>query len=83
MRAIVIEMVAVGPDPNPIWWRGVASPAPASWAYVFEDFTGDDTAESWALAAAVVVAQTRAHLVDGAADGGAVPVFRCHHSGSP
>lgn len=59
MRAIVIEMVAVGPDPNPIWWRGVGSPAPASWAYVFEDFTGDDTAESWALAAAVFVAQTR------------------------
>lgn len=59
MRAIEIEMVAVGPDPNPIWWRGIDSPAPASWAYVFEDFTGEDTAESWALAAGIVVAQTR------------------------
>lgn len=59
MRAIVIEMVAVGPDPNPIWWRGIGSPAPASWGYVFEDFTGDDTGQSWALAAAVFVAQTR------------------------
>lgn len=52
-------MVAVGPDPNPIWWRGIDTPAPAAWAYVFEDLTGEDTADSWALAAAIFVAQTR------------------------
>lgn len=35
------------------------------WAYVFEDFTGDDTAEAWALAAAIVVAQTRRRTARG------------------
>lgn len=51
--------VCVGPDPNPIWWRGVTAPPPASWTYVFEDFTGDDTAGPWALAAGIFIAQTR------------------------
>lgn len=59
MRATVIAMVTVGPDLEPIWWRGIESPPPSSWAYMFEDFTGDDTAESWAVAAAVFIAQTR------------------------
>lgn len=59
MRATVNVMVAVGPDPNPIWWRGIGATAPAAWSYVFEDFTGDDTAEAWALAAAIFVAQSR------------------------
>ena len=49
----------VEPDPNPIWWRGIATPPPAAWAYVFENFTGEDTAEEWALSAAIFVAQTR------------------------
>lgn len=34
-------------------------PPPAEWVYVFEDFTGDDTAGPWALAAGIFVAQTR------------------------
>lgn len=59
MRATVLVMVAVGPDPNPIWWRGVAAPPPAQWAYMFEGLTGDDTADEWALAAAIFIAQTR------------------------
>ena len=59
MLATLIAMVTVGRDLNPIWWRRVERPAPAAWAYVFEDFTGDDTAEEWALAAAIFVAQTR------------------------
>ncbi len=43
----------------PIWWRGIATPPPAEWAYVFEELTGEDTADEWALAAAVCIAQTR------------------------
>lgn len=43
----------------PIWWRGISAPPPRAWAYVFEDFTGEDSAEEWALAAAIFVAQTR------------------------
>lgn len=49
----------MNPDSNPIWWQGVSAPPPASWAYVFEDFTGDDTAEAWGLAAGIFVAQIR------------------------
>lgn len=52
-------MVAVNPDPNPIWWRGISAPPASTWAYVFEDFTGDDTAQEWALAAGIFIAQTR------------------------
>lgn len=59
MRATTIVMVHVEYDPRPIWWRGISAPPPAGWAYVFEDFTGDDTADSWALAAGIFVAQTR------------------------
>lgn len=59
MRATVNVMVAVVPDPYPIWWRGVPSPPPAPWVYLFEEFTGEDTAEEWALAAAIFIAQTR------------------------
>lgn len=59
MHATVIAMVAVKPDPYPIWWRGIAAPPPCSWAYVFEELTGEDTAEEWALAGAVFIAQTR------------------------
>lgn len=49
----------MAPDLYPIWWRGIASPPPAEWSYLFEEFTGDDTAEEWALAAAIFIAQTR------------------------
>lgn len=59
MCATAIVMVAMNPDPNPVWWRGISTPPSAAWAYVFEDFTGDDTAEEWALAAGILVAQIR------------------------
>lgn len=52
-------VVRPDPDPYPIWWRGVTSPPPAQWAYVFDDLTGEHTAEEWALAAAIFIAQTR------------------------
>lgn len=59
VRATVIEMVFVEPNHSPIWWRGADSAPPASWAYVFEDLTGDDTAEAWGLSAAIFIAQIR------------------------
>lgn len=59
VHATVIVTVRVGPDPYPIWWRGIAAPPPAQWAYVFEEMTGEDSAEEWALAAAIFIAQTR------------------------
>jgi len=37
-------------------------PPPAQWTYVFEQLTGDDSAEEWALAAAIFIAQTRRRL---------------------
>ena len=43
----------------PIWWRGIGTPPPAEWAYVFEDLTSEDAADEWALAAAIFIAQTR------------------------
>lgn len=46
------------PDLHPAWW-GVSSTPPAQWAYVFDELTGEDTAEEWALAAAIFIAQTR------------------------
>lgn len=55
-------MVAMASEPYPIWWRGVPVPPPAQWTYVFEQLTGDDSAEEWALAAAIFIAQTRRRL---------------------
>jgi hypothetical protein len=52
-------MVDVAVDPYPIWWRGISAPPPAQWVYLFEEFTGDDTADEWALSAAIFIAQTR------------------------
>lgn len=52
-------MVVVTSNPFPIWWRGITTAPPAQWSYVFEELTGADTAEEWALAAAVFIAQTR------------------------
>lgn len=59
MPATAIAMVVVTPSPFPIWWRGIAVAPPAQWAYVFEEMTGEDSAEEWALAAAIFIAQTR------------------------
>lgn len=52
-------MVAVTSNSYPIWWRGITTAPPAQWSYVFEEFTADDTATEWALAAAVFIAKTR------------------------
>lgn len=50
---------AMASDSTPIWWRDIDAPPPAEWAYMFEVFTGDDTGDEWALAAAIFIAQTR------------------------
>ncbi|GAB3578200.1 hypothetical protein GCM10027406_14000 [Leifsonia lichenia] len=52
-------MVKVPNKAFPTWWRGAPHPPPASWKYTFELFTGDDTGDEWALAAAIFVAQYR------------------------
>jgi len=52
-------MVCVMCEAFPIWWQNITSPPPTEWVYMFEEFTGDDTAEEWALAAAIFIAQTR------------------------
>ncbi|MGW9156110.1 hypothetical protein [Microbacterium sp. NPDC055665] len=41
------------------WWSGVNHPPPAQWKYAFEDFTGEETADEWGLAAAIFIAQYR------------------------
>lgn len=64
MQATAIVMVEM-PESYPIWWQEVSSPPPAEWVFMFEDFTGDDTAEQWALAAAIFVAQTRRRTAAG------------------
>lgn len=53
------------PESYPIWWPEIDSPPPAEWVLMFEDFTGDDTAEQWALAAAIFIAQTRRRTAAG------------------
>ena len=55
--AIVTEAMTL--ELYPIWWRGIGPPPSAAWTYMFECFTGEDTAEEWALAAAIFIAQTR------------------------
>lgn len=52
-------MFAVSHNFSSVWWQSASCPPPAAWAYAFELFTGDDTAEEWALAAAIFVAQYR------------------------
>ncbi|MBT2495832.1 hypothetical protein J7E45_09445 [Microbacterium sp. ISL-59] len=64
MQATAIVMVEM-PDSYPIWWQEIDSPPPAEWVFMFEDFTGDDTAEQWALAAAIFIAQTRRRTAAG------------------
>lgn len=64
MHATANAMVEMG-ESYPVWWQSIAAPPPAEWVYVFEDFTGEDTAEQWALAAAIFVAQTRRRTAAG------------------
>lgn len=59
-RAATANVTAtMASDSYPIWWRGPDVPPPAEWTYMFESFTGDDTGDEWALAAAIFIAQTR------------------------
>ncbi len=64
MRATAIVMVEML-ESYPIWWQEIDSPPPAEWVFMFEDLTGDDTAEQWALAAAIFIAQTRRRTTAG------------------
>lgn len=59
MRATAIAMVFMAAGRWASWWRGVSHPPPATWVYVFEDFTEDEKADEWALAAAIFIAQYR------------------------
>lgn len=58
-RATAIVMVKVPDEAFPIWWRGAPHPPPGPWKYIFELFTGEDSADEWALAAAIFIAQYR------------------------
>ncbi|WP_168429244.1 hypothetical protein, partial [Microbacterium sp. K24] len=64
VQATAIVMVEM-PESYPIWWQDIDSPPPAEWVFMFEDLTGDDTAEQWALAAAIFIAQTRRRTAAG------------------
>ena len=58
-RASTVIVMTAMYDSSPIWWQGIQPPPPPEWMYVFDEFTGEDTAEQWALAAAIFIAQTR------------------------
>lgn len=58
-RATANAMVRVPNETSSTWWRGASHPPPAPWKYTFETFTGDDTGDEWALAAAIFIAQYR------------------------
>lgn len=59
-RATAIVTVSMADfRPWAIWWRGVAHPPPAPWSYLFELFTAEESADEWAMAAAIFVAQYR------------------------
>lgn len=59
MQATVIEMVRLAFDPWPLWWRREDGHVPSNWQQQFESFTEGETADEWALAAAVYVARVR------------------------
>ena len=59
MRATAIVTVIVANRRWTAWWRDINHPPPASWRYAFEEFTRDDAADEWALAAAIFIAQYR------------------------
>lgn len=69
MRATAIVMVIVANMPWATWWRGGSYPPPTAWSYSFEEFTSDETADEWALAAGIFVAQYRRRHAQG-------PTFR-------
>lgn len=69
MRATAIVMVTVPTNTWTAWWRGGDYPPPATWSYAFEEFTRDEHADEWALAAAIFIAQYRRRHAQG-------PTFR-------
>lgn len=46
-------------NPYPKWWRDHPMPPPPEWTYVMEEFTGADTGDEWAVAAALFIAKMR------------------------
>lgn len=58
-RATAIVTVIVADETWTAWWRGVSYPPPAAWKYAFEEFTNEDSADEWALAAAIFIARYR------------------------
>ncbi len=52
-------MVRLAFDSSSLWWHGVDGEAPAVWTLLFAAFTEGDSAEDWALAAAVYIARFR------------------------
>ena|GEM_PF-4689078 len=64
-RATAIATTDMSVPSPPVWWQGIDAPPPAQWAYVFEELTGDDSADAWALGAAIFIAQTRRRLHHG------------------
>jgi len=59
LRATAIVTVIMADRPWTAWWKGVSHPPPAAWCYAFEEFTNDESADEWALAAAIFIAQYR------------------------
>ncbi|SDG15370.1 hypothetical protein [Microbacterium sp. 77mftsu3.1] len=46
-------------DTRPIWWRAIEGNPPTEWDLAFEGLTGDELADEWGLAAAVLIARVR------------------------
>lgn len=55
------EVTELATTDYPTWWRRMSrpQPPPATWKYMFEEFTGDDSAREWGFAAALFIAQVR------------------------
>ena len=58
-KLLATNKVGLKAHQYPIWWRGTETPPPATWAYSFEEFTGDDSADAWAYAAAAFILRVR------------------------
>lgn len=69
MRATAIVTVIVANVPWTVWWRSMNHPPPAAWHSAFEEFTCNEAADEWALAAAIFIAQYRRRQSQG-------PTFR-------
>jgi hypothetical protein len=65
VASTAIGRAEVESNPYPMWWRANSTPPPARWTYVIEEFTGDDSVDEWALAAAIFIAQVRKRTSQG------------------